>query len=96
LFAHKYDDLECADFVPPSFRVKSPLCHILIEFKWDDVKQDKFRENYLGHSLHTTRATFNDPKPNSMWYLETTPANAQDVELARLKTLEQDMMMEAL
>jgi hypothetical protein len=31
-----------------------------------------------------------------MWYLETTPANAQDVELARLKTLEQDMMMEAL
>lgn len=25
---------------------------LLTEFKWDDVKNDKYRENYLGHSVH--------------------------------------------
>ncbi len=27
------------------------------QFKWDDVKLDKHRENYLGHSLQVTIAT---------------------------------------
>ena len=46
--------------------------------------------------------TFNDPKPNHMWYLkgedgaDGAEAAAQDTELARLKQLEQDMMLEAL
>ena len=45
------------------------------EFKWDAVKQDKYKENYLGHSLHTIRPTFNDPNPNAMWYLKTAGAS---------------------
>jgi hypothetical protein len=24
----------------------------VLEFKWDDVKNDKYRENYLGHSVN--------------------------------------------
>lgn len=27
-------------------------CVLATEFKWDDVKNDKYRENYLGHSVH--------------------------------------------
>lgn len=25
--------------------------YVALEFKWDDVKSDKYRENYLGHSV---------------------------------------------
>jgi hypothetical protein len=64
------------------------------------VKADKkTRENYIGHSLHTSSVpTFNDPKPNAMWYLKQSDAAADSAtaELARLKQLEQDMMLEAL
>jgi hypothetical protein len=70
----------------------------VVEFKWDDVKHDKFKENYIGHSIHAgislgtvllrtehdalvgaclfaasvvARPTFNDPKPNALWYLDS-------------------------
>lgn len=60
------------------------------------MKQDKFKENYLGHSLHASKPTFNDPNPNPMWYLKGKDEKQEVSELQRLKQLEQDMMMEAL
>jgi hypothetical protein len=71
------------------------------QFSWEDVKADKkTRENYIGHSLHTSSVpSFNDPKPNPMWYLKRDGADEQEEaanELQRLKQLEQEMMLEAL
>jgi hypothetical protein len=37
-------------------------CENYLEFKWDDVKNDKYRENYLGHSLNA---------PVGRWYKGT-------------------------
>jgi len=71
------------------------------QFSWENVKADKkTRENYIGHSLHTSAVpSFNDPKPNPMWYLKGDGADEQEEaanELQRLKQLEQEMMLEAL
>lgn len=63
------------------------------------MKSDKkTRENYVGHSLHTSSVpSFNDPKPNAMWYLkDDAPHDEAAAELQRLKALENDMMLEAL
>ena len=63
------------------------------------MKSDKkTRENYVGHSLHTSSVpSFNDPKPNPMWYLkDDAPHDEAAAELQRLKALEHDMMLEAL
>jgi Multiple myeloma tumor-associated len=39
------------------------------QFSWEDVKNDKNKEFYLGHSLETTnKPTFNNPRPNSLWW----------------------------
>lgn len=51
--------------------------------------------------MHTSSVpSFNDPKPNAMWYLkqdgQSTADDSAQNELARLKQLEQDMMLEAL
>lgn len=44
------------------------------EFKWDDVKEDKDRENYLGHSLMARMFFFPSPSLRSSMssHLQTT------------------------
>tara|TARA_R110002050_G_scaffold94226_6_gene196255 strand:+ start:339 stop:566 length:228 start_codon:yes stop_codon:yes gene_type:complete len=40
------------------------------QFDWEDVKGDKYKEFYIGHSLVTAnKPTFNNPNPNALWYL---------------------------
>ena len=51
------------------------------QFDWEDVKGDKYKDFYLGHSLVTTnKPTFNCPKPNALWYKEGGQGQAADLK----------------
>ncbi|KAJ3119421.1 hypothetical protein HK098_005513 [Nowakowskiella sp. JEL0407] len=73
-------------------------------FRWDDVKQDKHRENYLGHSINAPVGRWQKNK-DLLWYSKpsTTAAdepseikNSEADELVRIRQLEADAMAEAL
>ncbi|KAI8822951.1 kinase phosphorylation protein-domain-containing protein [Fimicolochytrium jonesii] len=71
-------------------------------FKWEDVKDDKYRENYLGHSLNAPVGRWQKNK-DLTWYAkeegDVNPANSDEAlaaELAEIKRNETEALAEAL
>lgn len=70
------------------------------QFNWDDVKLDKYKENYIGQTERTIRPTFNCPKPNSLWWTKNDGSSTQQghpaADIRSVKQEEDQLMLQAL
>lgn len=70
-------------------------------FRWENVKEDKYRENYLGHSLRAPVGRWQKGR-DLTWYTKNkkeapTPSlSARDEEIRLIKQAEKDALAEAL
>ncbi|OLL22364.1 putative mannosyl-oligosaccharide glucosidase [Neolecta irregularis DAH-3] len=69
-------------------------------FKWDDIKEDKHRENYLGHSLKAPMGRWQKGK-DLEWFNKKKDGNLSKEEIRReeirkIKEAEEDALAEAL
>lgn len=69
---------------------------ILIEINISDVKTDKHRENYLGHSLHAPVGRWQQGKDLTWYAKEGKNADSHMEEIKALKEAEADVMAELL
>lgn len=71
-------------------------------FNWEDVKKDeKFRDTYIGHSLHAPVGRWQKGK-DLQWYAKAKPTSAEtqrlerQEEIRRIKEAEEEALAEAL
>lgn len=68
------------------------------QFNWEDVKEDKYRENYLGHSLRAPVGRWQKGK-DLTWYAkekQQAGSSSRDLEVAAAKKAEEEAMLAAL
>lgn len=66
------------------------------QFKWEDVKTDKYRENYLGHSAMAPMGRWQKNR-DILWYTKSAESAAtMRSEIESIKQNDEDLLNEAL
>ncbi|CAG8464630.1 9087_t:CDS:2 [Paraglomus brasilianum] len=69
---------------------------ILKQFITSDVKTDKYRENYLGHSVHAPVGRWQQGKDLTWYAKDGTPIRPEKEEIDKVKAAESELMASML